>query len=438
MPNPIDVIGVVVQRSVRVGVIGASGWWVYLGQPAEKAWQEEQARQAAAAAKAQQEEKTRQAAAAAKAQQEDQARQAGAAAKAQQEDQARQAGAAAKAQQKEWARPPSASPPAVSQNASDPLDFSALYRGKINVWFSTQSQSNGVPAIIAAFHHDFPLFAINDRTVPPAGFVEGWRTESGEALPDVAFIDDYRKLRPLLDDNSIWKNWGHDRFGLNGWWVIAKRSGRLDAARAFVRWLAAPPTWHPLSVKNSNLTVQDAKTIEARALAAVEALRSGDRAGLEELLDPEAGRAGDDPTYLGLNITSAKPLQTFGNSRIAFTLVEVAGSSTAMYGVRHMSFVFREKEASWRILQMERDVILRSAQDLFSEFDKRITSDSSEIPPGKPVLTDPPDNAVLPLPPSRHPTLTWTIESAAPAFFMVETQMNDLHTDAPPSARLVR
>jgi chemotaxis protein histidine kinase CheA len=114
---------------VILGIIGASGWWVLVEQPAEmarreaaavekeraevraiqaaaeaKAQQEEQARQAAAAAKAQQEEQARQAAAAAKAQQEERDRQAAAAAKAQQEEQASQAAATAKAQQEEQAR----------------------------------------------------------------------------------------------------------------------------------------------------------------------------------------------------------------------------------------------------------------------------------------------------------------------------------------------
>jgi len=114
---------------VILGIIGASGWWVLVEQPAEmarreaaavekaraedranqaaaaaKAQQEEQARQAAAEAKAQQEERDRQAAAAVKAQQEEQARQAAAEAKRQQEERDRQAAAAAKAQQEEQAR----------------------------------------------------------------------------------------------------------------------------------------------------------------------------------------------------------------------------------------------------------------------------------------------------------------------------------------------
>ena len=78
---------------VILGIIGASGWWVLVEQPAEMA-----RRQAAAVEKARAEDRANQAAAAAKAQQEEQARQAAAEAKAQQEERDRQAAAAAKAQ----------------------------------------------------------------------------------------------------------------------------------------------------------------------------------------------------------------------------------------------------------------------------------------------------------------------------------------------------
>jgi len=74
---------------VILGIIGASGWWVLVEQPAEMA-----RRQAAAVEKARAEDRANQAAAAAKAQQEEQARQAAAEAKAQQEERDRQAAAA--------------------------------------------------------------------------------------------------------------------------------------------------------------------------------------------------------------------------------------------------------------------------------------------------------------------------------------------------------
>jgi TPR repeat protein len=78
---------------VILGIIGASGWWVLVEQPAEMA-----RREAAAVEKARAEDRANQAAAAAKAQQEELARQAAAAAaKVQQEERAPQA-AAAKAQ----------------------------------------------------------------------------------------------------------------------------------------------------------------------------------------------------------------------------------------------------------------------------------------------------------------------------------------------------
>jgi hypothetical protein len=76
---------------VILGIIGASGWWMLVKQPAEMA-----RREAAAAEKARVEDRA-QAAAVAKAQEAEQARQAAAAAKAKQEERARQAAGAATA-----------------------------------------------------------------------------------------------------------------------------------------------------------------------------------------------------------------------------------------------------------------------------------------------------------------------------------------------------
>jgi hypothetical protein len=65
----------------------------------------------------------------------------------------------------------------------------------------------------------------------------------------------------------------------------------------------------------------------------------------------------DDPTYEGLEITSAKPPQTFGHSHLAFT-IEIAGSSDRIYGTRHNVFIFRKRGAEWLILRLDRNAIL--------------------------------------------------------------------------------
>ena len=325
------------------------------------------------------------------------------------------------------------SPTIVVASSNDPLDFSALYSGELNIWFSTST--NGTErqrAIVDAFHRDFPTFHINDRAIPKGSFTPAWQDESDDAKPDVAFIDNITELRPLLKKNAVWENWGSDRFESNGWWVIFRRSPHLESARSFVRWLAASPRWRPMAIQNDGLAVQDMKTIELNALTAVAALRAGKRYAAELLFDPDGARANEDRTYPGLKVTSAKPLQTFGNSHLAFTLIEVSGSSQEFYGLRYMSFIFRNHGDGWRILQLDRNTTIARADALFHAFDERMTSDAALPSLPAPVLAEPANNAKLALPVSRAPQLAWTMVTGAKASFLIEMQMNVEHSQAPP------
>lgn len=184
-----------------------------------------------------------------------------------------------------------------------------------------------------------------------------------------------------------------------------------------------------MTVRNDRLSAADSKTIESQVSAAVTALRSGDRGAFEILLDPDGARASTDRSFAGLDVISVRPLQIFGNSNLAFATVEVAGSSDRVYGLRHLSFIFRKRADDWRILQLDRDAILANAEALFHGFDEHMTGDVWQPPPPAPVLAEPADNAQLPLPVSRYPELAWTGTAAS---FLIEMQMNVEHVNAPP------
>jgi TPR repeat protein len=326
-----------------------------------------------------------------------------------------------------------AAQPLVTSATADPLDFSALSAGKLNVWFAAAPYtSDRIQSVVDAFHQDFPQFMLEERTVSPASFVADWNAESGEAMPDIAFIDNYAQLRPLSQQNAVWQNWGHDRFRLNGWWVISKRTAHIEAARAFIRWLAVSPHWRAQPVRNAGLPVHETKAIEAKAIAAAMSMRSADRSSLETLFDADAARAYDDLSYEGLEIISVKPVETFGNSRLAFSIVEMAGASDRIYGMRYMSFIFRKRGDEWFILKLDRNAILANAESLFRRFDQLISDDSAQTSPPKPELTEPAENGELPLPPSRKPTLAWAVSASPPLSFLIEMQMNGVHPTAPP------
>jgi hypothetical protein len=318
----------------------------------------------------------------------------------------------------------------VNAPTTGALDYSPLNAGKLTVWFGgSQDISARQQAILSDLRRDFPNLHIDDRTVSPSSFVADWLAASGDAMPDVAFVDNVAMLRPLSDKDAVWQDWGfQNRYQLNGWWVIAKRSPHVEAARAFLRWLPASPQWRPMRVQHDRLPAADVKTIESIASAAFSALRSGDRRAFELLLDPDAARARDDPTYSGVDVISAKPLQTFGNAHLAFSILQVVANSDRFYGVRDMLFIFRKRGDDWRILHLERDTNLDGG--LLHWFDGFVTGDGS-LPP-VPVLVEPADNAQISLAVARYPQLSWNVASGTATSFLIEWQMNVEDPQAPP------
>ncbi len=92
-----------------------------------------------------------------------------------------------------------AQPLGVASAAADPRDFSALYAGKLNVWFTVSPyNSYRIQSVLDAFHQDFPQFQLNYRIVLQSSFVAEWNAESGDAMPDVAFIESNVQLRPVI------------------------------------------------------------------------------------------------------------------------------------------------------------------------------------------------------------------------------------------------
>ena len=64
---------------------------------------------------------------------------------------------------------------------ADPLDFSPLYAGRLNVWFATSpNNSDKKQSVVDTFHQDFPHFQLDDRSVLQPSFVADWTAESGD------------------------------------------------------------------------------------------------------------------------------------------------------------------------------------------------------------------------------------------------------------------
>ena len=125
------------------------------------------------------------------------------------------------------------------------LNLTPIKSGQIVVWISSQAR-NYSPIVASSFAIDFPGARLIQREIPPEDFVR--RVESklpDDPAPDVAFIDNYRQLEPLLKTKVVLSAWGKSRFPTRGWWVIFKDTKRLTRAQAFVRWLNRAPDWQP-------------------------------------------------------------------------------------------------------------------------------------------------------------------------------------------------
>ena len=83
------------------------------------------------------------------------------------------------------------------------MDFSPLRFGQVVVWLSMRP-SYYSSAIRGSFEKDFPNGKLVERQVPRETFVSEVQSKPpDESAPDVAFIDNYFELKPLLDAKIV-------------------------------------------------------------------------------------------------------------------------------------------------------------------------------------------------------------------------------------------
>jgi hypothetical protein len=300
------------------------------------------------------------------------------------------------------------------------IDFTPLYEGEMNLWISARP-GNFSSEVVQEFHADFPAFSLRDKRLSPDVF-SGTISESAkdESYPDVAFIDNYRELKPLIAAKAIWLDWGKERFNTHGWWVIFKEGKHVDQARALLRWLSRSPHWHPMRVRNTALSVEQIQAIQRIAFEALHRILAGDAAGLDLLLDKDAARSTLARAPESFELVDVKPLLTFGNAKVAFVIVAAIGSGDELYGVRHQTFLLRNDGGDWRVLYFAQSG-LRGEEELFHTFDEKMTSDRELPAPPTADLVAPPDKARLPRFPAR-PTIEWRVASNTDLSFLAESQ----------------
>ena len=243
------------------------------------------------------------------------------------------------------------------------LDFAPLRSGQLTVWRSARPEYYST-AIASSFAKDFPTGKLIEREISQENFVDDVLKPSADLLtPDIAFIDNYTLLKPLLDANLVWQVWGQPRFSTRGWWVIFKNTKRLSQAQAFSRWLNRAPGWQPRA-KNVSISTDAIRAVQNASIAALHDLMASDQAALETLLDKDAARSRPWNATGDAALSDVQPILTFGNARIAFVLLAVVASGDDFYGMRHMIFIFRNQGAGWRILFLDPDAKMPDAEGL--------------------------------------------------------------------------
>jgi hypothetical protein len=311
------------------------------------------------------------------------------------------------------------------------LDLAALRSGQIVAWISARTAGTYSPVVARSFAQDFPGGKLVEVWIAPERFVGQVQSSvPDDPPPDVAFIDNYRELQPLLEAGIVIKAWGRSRFPTRGWWVIFKNTNHLAQAEACVRWLNSAPGWQPWA-RNNTIPVEARDLVQKASIAAAEGVVSGDQATLETLLDSDAARSILPRFDPSAHVSDVQPIFTFGNPRVAFVVLSVLASSDSFYGMRQMIFIFRNQGDGWRILRMDPDASIEITQGvgnvspppLLRDFDLRIAKDQAEPPPPPAALTEPPDREVLPRFP--HPEIAWESEAEPGARFIVEWQFTD-------------
>ena len=306
----------------------------------------------------------------------------------------------------------------------------ALRRGALEVWVP-KSHVMGIMGdptarvnhvypweiLLNEFKSDFPDFDLRWKVLDRDEFVGAFHSPL-QNPPDVAFVDSYSELGPLVNDDAVVEMSGQSRFDYNGWWVIFRRAKSSEAGKAFMLWLARPPQWKPWQVSTAAIGPAAVAAVEAISKKAVQDVAHADAQSLSSVMDPEASHI-----YLGFGPTktpeSVDPLLTFGNSRLAFVLLSAVVQGEKTFGMDHSAVVLRKVEDRWRVL-LYLPGSLPDLEDRLKSFDGlRLKDGQPEVVP-KVRLISPVDHAQI----RRWPPgdLEWAALDQLPAAYVIEYQ----------------
>ncbi len=319
--------------------------------------------------------------------------------------------------------------------------MAALEHGTLTVWLP-RTQPRGQPAwemvnpwdtfFIPKFKQDFPDSNLHFEIMERQALDTALLSPQGQPLPDVALVEDFRDYAPLRESDAVISMWGMSRFD-GGRWVIFRQSPHLEAARAFLLWLAHPPHYKPSwSVSTKSLIPTDQADVEALAQEAVRDYVNEDHDALSSIMDNQAARF-MTPVHDGIGIFAVfndvmvvpsivEPILSFGNSKLAFVLVAASGEGLKDFGMIHSWIILRNEGAGWRVLHLSPGWSLPSSEEVMRSFDGLGFEDGIGDAAPEISLIGPPDHAEFPYRPG--PEMEWAKIEPAPTTFILEFQQH--------------
>ena len=277
--------------------------------------------------------------------------------------------------------------------------------------------------LLDEFKRDFPGFDLNFNIMDRAEFVQGFHSSQQDPYyPDVAFVDNYSELGPLIKDNAVVQMWGQSRFPVNGWWVIFRQAKNSDTAKAFLLWLSQSPQWKPMQVNTASIGKADIVAVQDISKEAVQDYAAANAQSLWSLMDSEAAHFDDFGTDGTVTLQSVEPLLTFGNSRLAFVLLSEVGQGEKAFGMAHSAVILKKVGDAWKVLHFVPSDSLPGLENLLRTFDRLGLDDRAPEDVSNVTLLFPPDGAQIPRDPRSE--ITWAPAVPNPAAYVIESQFN--------------
>src|SRR5208337_273263 len=244
------------------------------------------------------------------------------------------------------------------------------YRGMESIPAEERYHDYDWEGLKKGFKADFPNFDLRFQELDLAPFIRAMHMYPEDARSvDVAFIDNYGELGPLLKQNAVVQMWGQSRLQYRGWWVVFRQAQNFAAGESFLLWASQRFHWTPWSVSTKAMDAADVTAVQELSQRAIQSYAKADAQSLESIMDPDAARFEFSRRNNVQMLLSVEPLLTFGSSRLAFTLLAALGEGDQTFGMAHFGLVLRNNGAGWKVWLIYPDSPLPDLEPVFQSFD---------------------------------------------------------------------